>query len=195
MKKRIAILASGGGSNAQALLDAMKARDYPAECVLIFSNKRDARVLDRGREAGVRVEHLDPRAFDSRDAFEADLIRLLNSIQPDYICLAGYMLILSDAFVAAFRGRLINIHPSLLPNHGGPGMYGHHVHEAVIAAGDHESGATVHYVIEEVDAGTIIQQAKVAVDKGETAESLAPKVLKQEHQLYPAALRSICESA
>ena len=195
MKKRIAILASGGGSNAQALLDAMKTQDYPAECVLIFSNKRDARVLERGREAGVRVEHLDPRAFDSRDAFDADLIELLGSVQPDWICLAGYMLILSDAFVAAFRDRLINIHPSLLPAHGGPGMYGHHVHEAVIAAGEHESGATVHYVIEEVDAGAIIQQTRVEVDKDETAESLASKVLRQEHQLYPAALRSICESA
>jgi len=194
LKKRIAILASGGGSNAQALLDAMKSPDYPAECVLIFSNKRDARVLERGREAGVPVEHLDPREFDSRDAFDAHLIALLDSVQPDLICLAGYMLILSDAFVAAFRGRLINIHPALLPKHGGPGMYGHHVHDAVIAAGDHESGATIHYVVEEVDAGEIIQQAKVAVVKGETAESLASKVLEQEHRLYPAALRSICES-
>lgn len=194
MKKRIAILASGGGSNAQALLDAMKAPDYPAECVLIFSNKREARVLERGRAAGVRVEHLDPRAFDNRDAFDAGLIELLNSVEPDLICLAGYMLILGDAFVAAFRGRVINIHPALLPDHGGPGMYGHHVHEAVIAAGDRESGATVHFVVEEVDAGEIIQQARVTVDECETAESLAAKVLEQEHRLYPAALRAVCES-
>ena len=194
MKKRVVILASGGGSNAQALLEAMKAEDYPAECVLLFSNKPDAGALKKAQAAGVRAEHLDPRAYDSREAFDADLIGLLDSVQPDLICLAGYMLILSDAFVGAFRDRIINIHPALLPAHGGPGMYGRHVHEAVLKAGDKESGATVHWVVEEVDGGAIIDQVRVPVKASDSPQSLAARVLEQEHFLYPAALKKACQS-
>lgn len=192
MKKRVAFLASGNGSNLQALLDAMQAPDFPAEPVLVLSDKAQARALERARLAGVRAEHLDPKANSGREAFDTALVALLKASAPDLICLAGYMRILTPVFFAAFGGRVLNIHPALLPAFGGPGMYGHHVHEAVIKAGARESGATVHWVTQEVDAGPIILQARVPVLPGDTPETLAARVLEQEHQLYPEALRLAC---
>jgi len=194
VRKRAAFLASGGGSNLQALLDAMQAPDFPAEPVLVFSDKPAARALERARFAGVRAEHLDPKAFATREGFDMALVALLEPCRPDLICLAGYMRILTPAFFNAFMGRIINIHPALLPAFGGPGMYGHRVHEAVIRAGAKESGATVHWVVPEVDAGPIILQARVPVLAGDTPESLAARVLEQEHQLYPEAVRMVCSA-
>jgi phosphoribosylglycinamide formyltransferase-1 len=194
VKKRVAFLASGGGSNLQALLDAMRAEDYPAQPVLVFSDKAEARALQRARAAGVRAEHLDPRAYTTREAFDAALVALLQPSQPDLICLAGYMRILTPAFFNAFMGRIINIHPALLPAFGGPGMYGHHVHEAVLKAGAKESGATVHWVVPEVDAGPVILQARVPVLSGDTPASLAARVLEQEHQIYPEAVKRVCSA-
>jgi phosphoribosylglycinamide formyltransferase-1 len=194
VKKRVAFLASGGGSNLQALLDAMQAPDFPAEPVLVFSDKSGARALERARLAGVRAEHLDPKAYSTREGFDMALVALLEPFQPDLICLAGYMRILTPAFFNAFMGRIINIHPALLPAFGGPGMYGHHVHEAVLKAGARESGATVHWVVPEVDAGPIILQARVPVLPGDTPETLAARVLEQEHKLYPEAVKGLCLS-
>lgn len=192
MKKRIAILASGGGSNAEALLKAMRDPAYPAACVLVFSNKPGAGVLDKAAHDGVPTAVLDHKAYPSREAFDAAVLARLAEVQPDYLCLAGYLRILTPAFVQAYAGRMLNIHPSLLPKHGGPGMHGHHVHEAVLAAGDSESGATVHFVDEGVDSGAIVLQQRVPVLPGDSVESLAARVLEAEHQVYAQALKKLC---
>jgi phosphoribosylglycinamide formyltransferase 1 len=192
MKKKIAILASGGGSNAEALLKAMQDPAYPAQCVLVFSNRPDAGVLEKAARYGVPSVLLDHKAYPSREAFDAAVLAELAKASPDLLCLCGYLRILTPAFVQAYAGRIINIHPALLPRHGGPGMHGRHVHEAVLAAGDAESGATVHYVDEGVDSGAVILQRRVPVLPGDTPESLAARVLAAEHQAYPEALKELC---
>lgn len=192
MKKRVAILASGGGSNAEALLKAMQDPAYPAECVLVFSNKPGAGVLDKAARYGVPSAVLDHKAYPSREAFDAAVLAELAKAAPDLLCLCGYLRILTPAFIQAYAGRILNIHPSLLPRHGGPGMHGHHVHEAVLAAGDKESGATVHWVTEVVDGGAVVLQQAVPVLPGDTPESLAARVLAAEHQVYATALKKAC---
>jgi phosphoribosylglycinamide formyltransferase-1 len=193
MKKRIAILASGGGSNAEALLKAMQDPAYPAECVLVLTNRPGAGVLEKAQRYHVPAALVDHKAYDSREAFDADVLEELGGVKPDYLCLCGYLRILTPAFIEAYRSRILNIHPALLPKHGGPGMHGHHVHEAVLAAGDSESGATVHWVTEVVDGGAIVLQQRVPVLPGDTAESLAARVLTAEHQVYAEALKKVCQ--
>lgn len=193
-KKRVAIFASGSGSNLQALLDAMQAPDFPAKAVLILSNKEQSLALERGRKAGVRAVFVDPKASANREAYDLHLVELLREVETEIICLAGYMRILTPVLVNAYAGRILNIHPALLPKFGGPGMYGHHVHEAVIQAGEIESGATVHYVTEGVDEGEVILQASLPVLSGDSADTLAKRILEMEHQIYPQALRKVCES-
>ncbi len=193
MKKRVAFLASGGGSNFQALLQAMAGPEYPAEPVLLFSDKPASGCVEKARAAGVPVALLDPGAFPDRESFDRAAADLIRAARPDLLCLAGYMRILTPAFVAAFRGRMLNIHPALLPDFGGPGMYGHRVHEAVIRAGVPRSGATVHWVTEGVDAGPILDRFEVPVLPGDTAGTLAARVLEAEHRLYPRALRKACD--
>lgn len=192
MKKRIAILASGGGSNAEALLRAMQDPAYPAEAVLVFSNRPGAGVLEKAARYGVPAEVRDHKAYASREAFDAELLKVVSAARPDFVCLAGYLRIITPAFVRAFPQRILNIHPALLPKFGGPGMHGHHVHEAVLAAKEAESGATVHWVDEGVDSGGIILQQKVPVLPSDSAESLAARVLGAEHQVYAAALKKVC---
>lgn len=192
MKKRVALLASGGGSNAEALLKAMQAPDYPAQAVLVFSNKPGAGVLEKAARYGVPSAVLDHKAYASREDFDAAVLAELAKAKPDLLCLCGYLRILTPAFIQAYRGRILNIHPSLLPRHGGPGMHGHHVHEAVLAAGDKESGASVHWVTEVVDGGAVVLQQSVPVLPGDTPESLAARVLAAEHQVYAAALKKAC---
>lgn len=192
MKKRIAILASGGGSNAEALLKAMQDPAYPAECVVIFTNKLEAGVLEKAARFKIPSEALSHKDYANREDFDAAVLGVLSRYKPDYLCLCGYLRILTPAFVQAYRGRILNIHPSLLPRHGGPGMHGHHVHEAVLAAGDTESGATVHFVDEGVDSGAILMQQSVPVLPGDSPESLAARVLGAEHQVYAAALKKAC---
>lgn len=192
-KKRVAILASGGGSNLQALLDAMKDPSYPAEAVLILSNKARAQALERGKNAGVHTIFVNPHPYTNREDYDLELLNFLKQERVDLICLAGYLRILTPVLTRAFAGRILNVHPALLPKFGGPGMYGHHVHEAVIKAGEKESGATVHLVDEGVDTGAILMQGKVAVHPGDTAEMLAERVLEQEHLIYPQALRNFIE--
>jgi phosphoribosylglycinamide formyltransferase-1 len=191
-KKRVAILASGGGSNAEVLMNAMADPAFPAQAVLVFSNKKDAGVLQRAAKYQVPVAVLSHKDFESREDFDLAVIKILKKAQPDFICLAGYMRILTPAFIEAFRGQLLNVHPALLPKHGGPGMHGHYVHEAVLRAGDTESGATVHWVTEEVDGGGILLQRKVPVLPGDRADVLAARVLEAEHLVYPEALRQAC---
>jgi len=174
---RVAVLASGGGTNLQALLDAL--RDSPlARVVRVITNRPDAGALERARAGGVAATVLrDP----------GDAVELLAALaaHADLVVLAGYLKLVPPAVVARFRWRMINIHPALLPAHGGPGMYGPRVHEAVLASGAALSGVTVHYVDEQYDRGPIIAQAEVPVLPGDTAETLAARVLEAEHQLLP----------
>lgn len=173
---RVAVLVSGGGTNLQALLDAL--HDSPiARVARVISNRPDAGALERARRAGVPTTVL-------RDANDpAELLSALAGAQ--LVVLAGYLKLVHSSVVARFRGRMINIHPALLPAFGGPGMYGHRVHEAVLASGAKESGATIHFVDEAFDRGAIIAQEKVPVQKGDTAETLAARVLEAEHRLLP----------
>ena len=173
---RVAVLVSGGGTNLQALLDAL--RDSPiARVTRVISNRPDAGALARARHAGVTTTVL-------RDPSDpAEVLSALADAQ--LVVLAGYLKLVHASVVARFTGRMINIHPALLPDFGGPGMYGQRVHEAVLASGAKESGATVHFVDEEFDRGAIIAQEKVPVRKGDTAETLAARVLEAEHRLLP----------
>ena len=192
MRKRVAFLASGGGSNVEALLTAMLDPTYPAEAALLFCNRPGAGVLKRALRHGVPCAVRDHRDYPSREAFDAEASRVIQAAAPDYLCLAGYMRILSPEFVRVFKGRMLNVHPALLPKFGGKGMFGIHVHEAVLAAGERESGATVHWVEEGVDSGAVLVQEKVPVLPGDTPQSLAARVLEAEHRAYPEALRRVC---
>lgn len=184
MTRRVAILISGGGSNMVKLVDSM-AGDHPARPVLVLSNVPDAGGLDRARERGVPTAVVDHRAFrGDRAAFEAAVDAALTEARPDILCLAGFMRILTPAFVARHEGRILNVHPSLLPKY--PGL---DTHARALAAGDAEAGCSVHVVTGELDAGPVLGQARVPVLPGDTAETLAARVLNMEHRLYPAVLR------
>lgn len=181
MKKRVAVLISGRGSNLQALLDA---RQDAYEIALVISNVPDAGGLDRARAAGVEALTLDHKPYGKdREAFERDLDNLLVLRNIEIVALAGFMRVLTPFFVRAWSGRLMNIHPSLLPKFPGT-----KTHERALAAGEKEHGATVHLVAEEVDAGEIIGQARIAIAPGDTPETLAARVLELEHSLYPECL-------
>ena len=181
--KRVAILISGGGSNMLALVRDM-AGGHPARPVLVASNDPAAGGLAKAAALGVPTTALDHRTYPDREAFEAGLARQIDAARPDIICLAGFMRILTPGFIRRYEGRMLNIHPSLLPKY--PGL---HTHQRALDSGDSVAGATVHLVTPELDAGPILGQAHVPVLPGDTADSLAARVLKQEHQLYPAVLR------
>jgi len=185
-RARVAILISGRGSNMAALIEAARAPDYPAQIALVLSNKRDAGGLALAREAGIATEIVESGDYPGRDAFEAALQERLSAHRIELVCLAGFMRILSAPFVERWRGRLINIHPSLLPD-----LRGLHTHERALAAGLKEHGCTVHFVEPELDAGPIIAQARVPVLPGDDADSLAARVLLEEHKLYPKALSRV----
>ena len=182
--KRVAILISGGGSNMVRLVESMTG-DHPARPVLVASNDPNASGLARAAGLGVPVAAVDHRPFKGdRAAFEAALLEPLLAARPDILCLAGFMRVLTPAFVGRFAGRMLNIHPSLLPKY--PGL---HTHQRALDAGDAEAGCTVHEVTPILDDGPILGQARVPVLPGDTAETLAARVLAQEHILYPAVLR------
>ncbi len=182
--KRVAILISGGGSNMLALVHDMTG-DHPARPVLVLSNLPDAAGLAKAAALGVATACVDHRPFGrDRAAFEAQLLRHLLAVAPDILCLAGFMRILTAGFIARFEGRMLNIHPSLLPKY--PGL---HTHDRTIANGDTEAGCTVHQVTAALDAGPILGQARLAIQPGDTPDSLAARVLTLEHRLYPAVLR------
>jgi len=181
--KRVAILISGGGSNMLALVRDMQG-DHPARPVLVASNDPTAGGLARAAALDIPTAALDHRAYPTREAFEADLARQIDASNPDILCLAGFMRILTPGFIRRYQGKMLNIHPSLLPKY--PGL---HTHARALAAHDTEAGCTVHEVTADLDAGPILGQARVPVLPGDSEDSLAVRVLGVEHQLYPAVLR------
>jgi len=183
VKKKVAVLISGRGSNMRALIEAALAADYPADIVRVISNRPDAGGLAHAAEAGIATDVVDHTAFLGRDKFEAELDRRLKEAEVELICLAGFMRLLTSRFVDAWKDRLINIHPSLLPAF--PGL---DTHARALAAGVRFTGCTVHFVRTEMDAGPIIVQAAVPVLPGDDEERLATRVLEAEHLAYPLAL-------
>ncbi len=186
-KTKIAVLISGRGSNMQSIIEAAKAEDYPAEIVLVASNKPDAPGLAIAEAAGIETEVIDHRDYDSREGFEQALDTLIRLYGARIVCLAGFMRILTPFFTEKWRDLLINIHPSLLP-----AFKGLHTHERALEAGVRIHGCTVHYVRPEMDDGPIIGQAAVPVLHGDTADTLAARVLEAEHQLYPQCIALAC---
>lgn len=185
MKKRVAILISGGGSNMTRLLEDMQAADHPCTPVLVASNDPNAGGLAKAAGFGVPTAAVDHKPFGKdRAAFEAALLTHIEAANPDILVLAGFMRVLTADFVARFEGRMLNIHPSLLPKY--PGL---HTHARALEAGDAEAGVTVHEVTAVLDDGPLLGQARVPVLAGDTADSLAARVLTAEHRLYPLVLR------
>ncbi len=178
--KNIVVLISGNGSNLQAIIDACKQKKINGTLRAVFSNKADAFGLERAREAGIAAHALSASQFASREAFDRELVQEIDAYAPDVVVLAGYMRILSPAFVAHYAGRLLNIHPSLLPKY--PGL---NTHRQVLENGDAEHGTSVHFVTDELDGGPVILQAKVPVFEGDSEEDVTTRVQAQEHAIYP----------
>ncbi|MFN3964865.1 phosphoribosylglycinamide formyltransferase [Silanimonas lenta] len=187
MGRRIAVLASGRGSNLGALLDACGDGRIDGRVVGLFSDKPASGAVERAREAGVHAWAMKPNGFATREAFDAAMFDAIAAVQPDLIVCAGYMRIIGQAAIARFPNRMLNIHPSLLPRH--PGL---HTHARALAAGDAEHGASVHVVIPELDAGPVLAQARVPVLAGDTPETLAARVLAREHPLLVATVAAWC---
>lgn len=185
---KLAVLISGSGSNLQAFIDACANGDLPAHIALVLSNKPGAGGLARAEAEGIPTLTIDHREFESREAFDQAMLEALATVAPDLVILAGFMRILTPAFIAAFRGRLLNIHPSLLPKY--PGL---NTHQRALDAGDSEVGATVHFVTEELDGGPPLLFARVPVAAGDDAAALADKVQRREHVIYPLAARWFVE--
>jgi phosphoribosylglycinamide formyltransferase-1 len=184
----VGVLASGRGSNLQAILDACAQPGFPAAVRVVVSDRERAPALDRARAAGVEALWINPKDFDDREAFDRALAAALEARGVELVCHAGYMRILSPAYVRAFAGRALNVHPSLLPAF--PGL---HAQRQALAHGVKVSGATIHVVDEGVDTGPIVLQAAVPVEPGDTEETLAARILVQEHRLYPEAIRLVAE--
>jgi len=185
---RIAVLVSGRGSNLRALIDARQAGRLPADIVGVFSDRPDCNAIALAKHSSIPTVALQAKDFPSRNAFDAALFDRIESVQPDLIVCAGYMRIISDAAVRRFEGRMLNIHPSLLPKF--PGL---HTHARALAAGDSEHGASVHFVIPALDAGPVLSQVRVTIDPGDSAESLARRLLPREHALLVQSLRWLAE--
>ena len=188
-KKRVAVLISGRGSNMSALMAASQQEGYPAEIALVVSNRPGAAGLAYAASHGIATQVIDHKAFADRENFDAALHAALNEHQIDLVACAGFMRIMTQGFIEKWQGRMINIHPSLLPAYKGL-----HTHARVLADGGGIHGCTVHFVTPELDSGPIIAQAAVAVLPGDTPETLAARVLEAEHKLYPKALMQVAES-
>jgi len=184
LTERVAILVSGGGSNMEVLADSMTG-DHPARPCLVLSNVPGAGGLEKARARGIATTTVDHRSFNGdREGFERELISAIDAHAPDILCLAGFMRILTPLFITRYSGRMLNIHPSLLPKY--PGL---NTHARALAAGDAEAGCSVHEVTADLDSGPILGQARVPLRPGDTPETLAARVLEQEHSLYPMVLR------
>ena len=194
MKKLfLGIFASGRGSNFEAILEAIREGRLDAEARLLLSDKRDAGALSVAKNYGVPTAVVSKTDFTSRELFVEAMLSTLKDHGVDFIALAGYMKKVPDEVISAYRNRIVNIHPALLPAFGGKGMYGHHVHQAVLDQGCKVTGVTVHIVDEAYDHGPIVAQRCVQVEEGDTSESLAARVLKTEHKMYAEALQLFAE--
>lgn len=185
-RKRVAVLISGGGSNLQALIDDAALPDAPYSIALVISNKADAFGLHRAKAADIPVRIISHTEYASREAFDAEITRALESLDPDLVCLAGFMRILTPEFINRWQGRLINIHPSLLPK-----FKGLHTHQRALDAGETEHGCSIHWVVPDLDSGEVIARAQVPILVCDTVDTLAARVLEQEHRLYPAVVRQL----
>lgn len=181
---RVGVLASGRGSNLQAILDACARPDFPARVVVVISDRERAAALERARGAGIEALFVNPKDFGDRDAYDASVTSILQERGVGLVCLAGFMRILSPVFVRAWRGRALNIHPSLLP-----AFAGLHPQRQALDHGARVSGATVHFVDEGIDTGPIVLQSAVPVQPDDTEDTLAARILTEEHRLYPEAVR------
>ena len=184
----VVVLLSGTGSNLQALIDSCAIKDSPARIRAVISNRADAYGLQRAKDAGIDTRVLDHKAFEGREAFDAALIEVIDEFKPQLVVLAGFMRILSADFVRHYQGRLLNIHPSLLPKYKGL-----HTHQRALEAGDGEHGCSVHFVTEELDGGPLVVQAVIPVESDDSPHSLAQRVHAQEHRIYPLAVRWFAE--
>jgi len=185
-KQRLVILISGRGSNMRSIIEAAEQGELDISIAAVISNRPDAAGLDYAKQAGIETAVIDHKQFDSREAFDQQLAAKIDNYNPAFVILAGFMRILTAEFVEHFAGKLINIHPSLLPK-----FKGLHTHQRAIEAGESEHGASVHFVTAELDDGPVILQAKVPVLDTDNADTLAARVLEQEHLLYPAAIKKL----
>lgn len=190
-KLKLGILASHGGTNAQAIMDNARAGTINAEVAVVVSNNASAQVLERAKKAGVPGEVVNAVRYPGEGEEDRALVGVLRRYGVELVVLAGYMKKLGPAMLAAFRNRIVNVHPALLPKHGGTGKYGIHVHESVIASGDTESGVTVHLVDEQYDHGRILGQTRLPVVPGDTPETLQQRVLEVEHEFYSEIIAKI----
>ncbi|WP_210397834.1 phosphoribosylglycinamide formyltransferase [Motiliproteus sediminis] len=185
---RIAVLISGSGTNLQAIIDAVRERQFEAEICAVISNRPDVKGLERAEAVGIETRVVDHKAFTSRELFDAEMIRVIDGYAPDLVVLAGFMRILTPDFVRRYEGRMLNIHPSLLPKYRGL-----HTHQRALEAGDSEHGVTVHFVTEELDGGPLAIQAVVPVLNDDDEATLAKRVQAQEHIIYPLAVKWFVE--
>ena len=193
--KRLAVLVSGSGSNMQSIADSVNRGILKGlvEIVLVISNNPGAYALERARNENIKAVCIERKSFEDEISFNGAILRELRNAETDIVCLAGYMRMIGREIIRAYRGKMLNIHPALLPKFGGKGMYGRHVHEAVVKSGETKSGATVHFVEEEYDTGKIIVQREVEVFESDTPQDISKRVLAVEHRIYPEAIKKVIE--
>jgi len=191
-KKRIAVLVSGNGTNLQAIIDSIERKELDAEIAVVISNIKDVYALERAKNHHIPAVVINHKDFPNREAFEKSLIEELDKRKVDLVCLAGFMRVLTPFFVNHYKNRIMNIHPALLPAF--KGLYGHHVHEAVLKSGARFSGCSVHFVTEDVDGGPIIVQRIVPVKDNDTPDTLAERILVEEHKAYSEAIKLFIEN-
>jgi phosphoribosylglycinamide formyltransferase-1 len=185
----IAVLVSGSGSNLQALIDSCKTGYIPGKIVLVVSSSPSAYALKRAEKENIKTCVIERGAYENDDRFTADILTQIKALDTDLICLAGFLKKLGPEIIREYGKRIMNIHPALLPAFGGEGMYGIRVHEAVLKSGEEYSGCSVHWVDEKYDHGPVIMQKKVSIGRDDTPETLAARILEEEHKLYPEAVR------
>lgn len=187
----LGFLASHGGSNMQAIIDACKAGRLRANPAVVVSNNGDSKALERARKEGIAWYHLSSATHPDFDALDAEILRAMRRHEVNLMVLAGYMKRIGPRMLEAFKGAMVNVHPALLPKHGGKGMWGKHVHESVLKSGDKVTGVTIHLVEGDYDTGPILAQREVEVKPGDDVDTLAARVLEQEHLLFPETLQRI----
>jgi phosphoribosylglycinamide formyltransferase-1 len=194
--KRLVILVSGSGSNMQSIINSTKNGILKglAQVVLVISNNPNAFALERAKNENIKAVCVERKSFEDEKSFNDAVLEELQNVKVDIVCLAGYMRMVGQGTIDVYRGRMLNIHPALLPKFGGKGMYGYHVHEAVVKAGEKKSGATMHFVEEEYDTGKIIIQWEVEVFRSDTPQDVAKKVSAIEHRIYPEAIKKVIEN-